>query len=134
MGAAIAISGWLLGRRPFGQIRWLPEQARIPTYSLLLLIITLSYLARWILGNASALHAPRTRARRFYLAHVLAAVIAALVVPLAFAYGWYVRPRPYEIIPIWGIGLLLASSAYPRGHELNGFPDPIAGAAESHTS
>src|SRR4051812_47683629 len=88
VGAAIAASGWILGRRDGGALLWDPVTAsRIAGVGLVALLVASRVLVRVYAGR-SALRDPSTRAGRFARMHVAAAVVGGLAVPLGFVYGW----------------------------------------------
>lgn len=53
----------------------------------------------------------------FFRGRVIAAVLAALAVPLGLAHGLLVRPDLREIAPFWVTALVLGFLAYPRRNE-----------------
>jgi hypothetical protein len=132
VGLTIAVSGWLLrGRQPEA-----PAQTERLVHQVLTLgwlgLGVLSFLMRRIMGRRAALSDPSYRERRFFRAHVLPAIAAALIVPLGLLHGWLSDPRLEAVIPFWVVPLALGFLALPRASELEGFDRPIsdAGAAE----
>jgi hypothetical protein len=126
IGLSIAVSGWVLRARAAG------ERQRQPTKILdrgltvgLLVTGTASYLSRRIMGRRSALDDPSRRERRFFWAHLVPAILAALAAPLGLAYGWFVDPSLGAVIPFWVVPLALGFLALPREHELADFERPI---------
>ena len=83
-----------------------------------------------MLGRRSRLRDPRQRGARFFLGHVVPAVVGALAAPLGLVHGWLISPRLEAILPFWVVALLLGILAYPRGRELEGFDQPMAPAGE----
>lgn len=125
VGLGIGLSGFLLGRRERGA--WLlppPESERV-AYGSLLILGFASLFTRRVLGSRAGLREPTTRAARFYRGHVLGAAIAAVAIPLGFAYGWFVRPRLDGVWPFWVVALALTTLALPREVELDGFDRPL---------
>jgi hypothetical protein len=137
-GLGIAISGWLL--------RWHERRALFPGAHPQLrqgLIVGLfgvavaSYVVRRVMTRRGALHDPKQRAARFYRGHVLAAVLAALAVPLGLVYGWIDRPRLDTVGPFWVVTIALGLLALPRAYEMEGFDsdvaDSVPGTSESNS-
>lgn len=125
VGAAIAASGWVLGRRDGGALLWNPVSAsRIAGVGLVALLVASRVLVRVGAGR-SALRDPTTRAGKFARMHVAAAVVGGLAVPLGFAYGWAIQPRIEAVAPFWVIALASGFLALPREHELADFDEPI---------
>jgi hypothetical protein len=125
VGAGIAASGWLLGRMDRGAELWDPVVAwRIAAGVLIALFAASWWLIRVGSGRASLLD-PAHRASRFARAHVAAAIVGGLAVPLGFAYGWAIQPRIEAVSPFWVVALASGFLALPRGHELAGFDSPI---------
>jgi hypothetical protein len=130
-GLGIAISGGLLRWRDRWALFRGPEAVRRGLLATLLGLAVCSYVARRVLCGREALRDPTTRAERFFRGHVIAAAIAALAVPLGLVYGWLDRPRLDAVGPFWVAALALGFLALPRGHELEGFDEPMAAAPES---
>ncbi|CAN5812923.1 hypothetical protein BH23PLA1_BH23PLA1_31860 [soil metagenome] len=125
IGIGIALSGWLLSRRDFGLALWPADVARNRALLSLIGILVASSVTRQLLSSRMALQNPFRRARRFYWAHVLGAVIGALAVPLGFAYGWAIRPRLDGVGPFWAVALAMGVLSLPRAHALEGFDQPM---------
>ncbi|MBX6315268.1 MAG: hypothetical protein IRY99_20510 [Isosphaeraceae bacterium] len=125
-GVGIALSGLMLGRRDRGLTDWPPAAARPWAYGALLVVVVASHLVRRLGASRSALRDPATRATRFIRAHVAAAVVALLAVPLGFAYGLAVEPELPAVLPFWVAALALGFLALPRDVELEGFDAPMA--------
>ena len=125
VGAGIAVSGWVLGRRDRGALLWDPDMARRVSIVVLLALLVASRLMLRTGSTRAALRDPGLRARRFYRSHVAAAVVGALAVPLGFFYGWAIKPRLEDISPYWVVALATGFLALPRSHELAGFDEPI---------
>ncbi len=89
------------------------------------MLVVIGYLVRRIGTRRSALRAPASRASRFYRAHVAAALMGSLAVPLGLLHGWAVRPQLEAVAPYWVAALALGFLALPRAHELEGFDDPM---------
>ncbi len=126
VGAGIAASGWILGRhRPDGPPPWgMPRTQRLATLAVVAMV-ALGYLVLRVGSGRLALLDPATRASRFRGARVATAAVGALAVPLGFAYGWLADPRLEALAPYWVAALGLGFLALPRGHELDGFDEPI---------
>ncbi len=122
----IALSGLLLRWRD----QWAPvhvsETVRRGMLFALFAIICGSLMARRIIGGRPALHDPGQRATRFFRAHLLSALIAALASPLGLVYAWTTRPLFKEIAPFWSVALALGFLALPRASELEGFDVPLS--------
>ena len=119
-GMGIAASGWLLRWRDRWALSRLPNSVGQGMLAGLLVLAVSSYVVRRAVSGRSAL---RDKASRFYLGHVVAAVLASLAVPLGLAYGWFVRPRLDVVGPFWVVALTLGFLALPRAHILEGL-DP----------
>jgi hypothetical protein len=126
VGAGIAVSGLVLRWRDRHALHRAPDLARQGMLGALLVLVVASYLIRRIAARRSALRAPEGRCRRFYWAHVLAALMGAVAIPLGLAYGWTVRPRLDAVAPFWVAALALGFLALPRAYELEGFDEPPA--------
>jgi hypothetical protein len=123
-GLGIAASGFLLRWRDRGALFRAHDQVRQGMLGGLLILVAASYLARRVLGSRSALLDPARRARRFFRAHVISALIGSLAVPLGLAYGWTVRPRLDAVAPFWVAALALGFLALPRASELDDLDVP----------
>jgi hypothetical protein len=132
-GLMIAVSGWLLRLRA-GAFDRPAQPTRLLHQGLmtaLAVVAASSYLARRLLGRRAALRDPSRRARTFFRAHVLPALIAALAAPLGLAYGWFLAPSLESVIPFWVVALALGFLSLPRVAELADFDQtmPHAGAS-----
>ncbi len=128
VGAAIAASGLILGRHEAaGPPPWDGDRTRRAAMAVLFGLVAFAYLILRVGSGREALRDPTARASRFARARVAAAAIAASAVPLGFAYGWFADPRLEALAPFWVAALGLGFLALPRGHELDGFDEPIAG-------
>jgi hypothetical protein len=87
----------------------------------LFLLVVASFLSKRVIASRRALRDPARRAARFFRAHVLAAALGALAIPLGLVYGWIVRPRLDGVAPFWVAALALGFLALPRAHELDDF-------------
>jgi hypothetical protein len=125
VGAGIAVSGWVLGRHDRGAFVWDPVLARRISVVILLLLLVASQLVLRIGSGRSALRDPSRRAVRFVRAHLAAAIVGGLAVPLGFAYGWAIQPRLEAVAPFWVVALASGFLAIPRHHELADFDTPI---------
>jgi hypothetical protein len=133
VGLSIAVSGWLLRVR--GQT-WQPWPAKTLSDSLYVALIALaagSYIARRVLGARVMRAESGRRHHLFYWSHVGPALIAAVAIPLGFAYGWLVVPRLQAVIPFWAIAFALGFLSLPRKSELADLerPDSNGGAVAS---
>jgi hypothetical protein len=126
-GIGLAVSGVLLRWRDRGALFRASDATRRTLLGALFALVVASYLTRRIVGRRSSLRDPGPRARRFFRAHVVAAAIGALAIPLGFTYGWMVRPRLDGVAPFWVAALALGFLSLPRAAELEDFDDPIAG-------
>jgi hypothetical protein len=130
-GVAIAVSGLLLRWRGGWATPSASETLRQSLLIALVIVVVVSYAARRVLAGWEALREPSTRAKRFFLGHVVAAAVAALTVPLGLAFGWFVRPTLDAVAPFWVAALALGFLALPRASELDGFDKPLPGPATS---
>ena len=133
VGAGIAVSGWLLGRMDRGAMLWNPVTAWRIAAGVLVALFAASWLLIRVGSGRASLHDPASRATRFTRAHILAAIIGGLAVPLGFAYGWAIQPKIEAVSPFWVVALASGFLALPRGHELTGFEQPIPD-ADPHPS
>jgi uncharacterized membrane protein YedE/YeeE len=118
VGLSIAVSGWLLRGRARD---WQPRPAKNLSDSLYVALIALaatSYIARRYIGARAARAQAGRRDQFFYWSHVGPALIAAVAVPLGFAYGWLVAPRLDAVIPFWAVPFALGCLSLPRKREL----------------
>src|SRR5262245_9772425 len=86
-GFGIALSGYLLRRPDIGTLFRAPDVVRQLLLEALMVLAVGSYLWRRVWSSRGSLRDPVRRARRFYLAHVIAAVFASFAIPLGFIYG-----------------------------------------------
>jgi hypothetical protein len=107
--------GWAVSSATVGQRRMLLGG--------LFILTVMSYASRRILVVRSRLGEAAGRANRLYWAHITAAVIASLAVPLGLAYGWFVRPRLDAVAPFWIAALALGFLAMPRSIDFEDLPD-----------
>ena len=126
VAVGIALSGLILRWRDRGAAMRAPEGLRQGLLACLFGLAVVSYATRRIGLAREALRNPDQRAGRFHRAHVLAAAIGALAVPLGLVYGWMVRPRLDAVSPFWVAALALGFLALPRAAELEGFDLPIS--------
>jgi hypothetical protein len=134
MGLMIAISGWLFRARGARENDAGPQSMRILHRGLMTALLALgvsSFLARRLLGRQFRLGDPAQRQRRFFRAHVVPALLAALVTPLGLVYGWFVAARLDAVIAFWVVPLALGAWCMPREHEIADLDRilPDAGAA-----
>lgn len=125
VGLGIAVSGWVLRSRTQGVAPWSVATVRRVILSGLLAMVVASYATRRIGSSREALRDPETRLARFHRAHLLAASIAALAVPLGFAYGCAVDPILPAVAPFWVAALTLGFLSLPRRSTLDDFDDPL---------
>jgi hypothetical protein len=130
VGLGIAASGLLLRWRDRWALVRGPEWLRQALLGALLAVVVVSYATRRRLTGREVLRDPAARCARFHRGHLLAAVAAALAIPLGLAYGWFIRPRIDAVAPFWIAALALGLLALPRSVELEGFDEP-AGRSES---
>ena len=131
VGLGIAVSGVVLRYRDHSALFRAPDSLRRGMLGGLLALVVASYLGRRILGRRSALRDPAGRASRFFRAHVIAASVGALAIPLGLAYGWMVRPRLDGVAPFWVAALALGFLALPRASELEDLDPPVPHAGPS---
>jgi hypothetical protein len=124
-GLAMAIGGWILARRDRGALFVPPTVARYVFYVTLLGLVVTSETMRRILGSRAALNDPKTRAERFLRAHLTAAAIGALAMPLGFAFGYAIEPQIKAVVPFWVTAMLLGFLALPRSEELMDYSEPM---------
>lgn len=125
VGAGIAVSGWVLGRRDRGALVLDPIMTRRASIVLVVLILAASRLVLRRGSSRAALADPATRGRRFFRSHLASAVVGAVAVPLGFAYGWAIKPKLEDISPFWVVALATGFLALPRSHELADFDEPM---------
>jgi hypothetical protein len=128
VGIGIAASGFFLAGRERGALDPTSDLARLLVRADrldLLALIVVGYVARRIGTRRSALSDPAQRASRFSRAHVVAAMLGALAVPLGLLHGWAIRPQLEAVAPYWVAALALGSLSLPRAAELEGFDDPM---------
>lgn len=130
VGAGIALSGLILRWRDRAAAWRAPDGLRQALIAGLIAILVVSHLARRIGASRSALREPAGRSSRFYRAHVLAAAIGALAVPLGLAFGWAIRPRLDAVAPFWIAALALGFLALPKAAELEDLDPPTTGPGE----
>jgi hypothetical protein len=129
-GTGIAVSGWLLRWRDRSDLLRAEDTGLRRAFQAALLVLAVaSYAAPRLLAGRSALRDPEGRSQRFRRAHVLAAAIGALAVPLGLGYGWITAPRLDVVGPFWVVALALGSLAIPRAHELEGLDGPSSNGA-----
>ncbi len=121
VGAGIAASGLLLRWRDRSALSRASDGFRQALLGGLLVLVVTSYLCGRIGASRSSLRDPARRAARFFRAHVLAATVGALAIPLGLLFGWTVRPRLDAVAPFWVAALALEFLALPRSHELTEF-------------
>ena len=126
VGVGIAVSGWLLRWRDRGAVPR-PTQAPGDAWAPARSWWSPATCAAGS-GPAGRHRATRPTVRAVLPAHVLAALVGALAIPLGLVYGWTVRPRLDAVAPFWVAGLRLGLLALPRALELEGFesrlPEP----------
>jgi hypothetical protein len=120
-GVGIAASGLLLRWRDGWAVFTATDVQRRGLMAALFVVTVMSYASRRILVSRSGFGEPADRPSRLYQAHLTAALIAALAVPLGLAYGWFVRPRLDAVAPFWVAALALGFLALPRARD---FCDP----------
>jgi hypothetical protein len=121
--AGIATSSFLLRWRD----GWAPFNASVTQRRALmaaLFVLTIvSYATRRVLIYQLRFGDPVSRPSRFFRAHVLAASLGTLAVPLGLAYGWLVRPRLDAVAPFWVVALALGFLAMPRARDFERLSD-----------
>jgi hypothetical protein len=127
VSAGIAATGLLLRWRDRGALFRAQGLARQVMLGALFVLVVASFLCRRILARRSSLRDPSSRCARFLRAHVLAASVGALAIPLGLVYGWTVRPRFDAVAPFWVAALALGVLALPRSVALEGLDEPGEG-------
>ncbi len=121
VGSGIAVSGLVLGRHEaVGPLPWDGPKTQRAAFLILIGLIALAYMILRVGSNRDALRDPIARAGRFTRSRVTASAVAALAIPLGFAYGWFADPRLEALAPFWVAALGMGFLAIPRGHELDG--------------
>ena len=126
VGGGIAVSGLLLRWRDRSALSRASDGFRLAMLCGLFVVVIASYLCSRIGASRSSLRNPESRAARFFRAHVLAALVGALAIPLGLVFGWTIRPRLDAVAPFWVAALALGFLALPRAHELDGIRHPVA--------
>ncbi|MFO0959771.1 MAG: hypothetical protein U0800_20435 [Isosphaeraceae bacterium] len=125
VGLGIAATGFVLRSRERDPWLFAPRDIDRWAYGGLIAVALMSLAARRSLASRDRLRDPAHRAGRFYRAHLAAALIGALAIPMGFAYGWWILPRLDGVGPFWVVALAAGAMAYPRAHELTDFEEPI---------
>jgi hypothetical protein len=126
VGAGIAASGWVLGHHdPDAVLPWGLLKTRQMALGVLVGLVAVAYAILRIVAGRDALRDPARRASKFYKGRVAASSVAALAIPLGFAYGWFVDPRLEALAPFWVAALAIGFLALPRGPELDDFDEPM---------
>jgi hypothetical protein len=124
VGGGIAASGWILGRHdPDVALPWGTLRTQQVGLGALAGLVVASYATLRLLNSRDALRNSEKRFSRFYRGRVAASMIAAVAIPLGFAYGWYVDARLQAVAPFWVAALAIGLLAMPRGRELDGFEE-----------
>jgi hypothetical protein len=131
VSCGIGASGLLLRWRDRNALLRASDSTRQALLGTLFVLVIASFLWKRVGAGRSALRDPSSRAARFFRAHVIAASLGALAIPLGLVYGWIVRPRLDGVAPFWVAALALGFLALPRAHELEGFEAPML---ETHRS
>ena len=126
VGLFVALSGALLRGRGGPDVPAEMNRRSQPFHIGLLVIFVVSTFVRRSLGLRSRLRDPQHRARKFYWAHVIPAMLGGLAAPLGLFHGIAVSGRLQAILPFWITALVLGVLAYPRGRELEGLGAPMA--------
>jgi hypothetical protein len=128
IGLGIAVGGLVLRWRDREATWRVGDGPRHAMLAALFVLLFTSFAVRRAGTSRALLRDPSRRTARFYRAHVVSALIAALAVPLGLAYGWFVRPRLDAVGPFWIAALALGLLALPRSPLLEGFdqrlPEP----------
>jgi hypothetical protein len=125
ISCGIAVSGLLLRWRDRTALVRASDGVRQGLLAGLLVLAVASFICGRVGAGRARLRDPLQRAVRFFRAHVLAAALGGLAIPLGLVYGWMVRPRLDAVAPFWVAALALGFLAIPRIHELEGFDAPI---------
>ena len=120
---AVAVSSLLLRWRDGWALFHAPASLRRGLLASLFILTMVGYAARRVLIYQTRFGDPATRPSRFLKAHVVAAVIGSLAVPLGVAYGWFVRPRLDAVAPFWVVAFALGFLALPRARDLEPISD-----------
>jgi hypothetical protein len=121
IGLMIAISGWLLRLRGTDANDEGPQSTKILHRGLATALFVLgvtSFLSRRLMSRRFRRGDPERRDRRFFWAHVVPAILAALIAPLGLVEGWFVAARLDAIIPFWVVPLALGFWFMPREYEI----------------
>jgi hypothetical protein len=125
VACGIGASGLILRWRDRTALLRASDGTRQALLGALLVLVAASFVAKRAGAGRRALRDPSRRAARFFRAHLLAAALEALAIPLGLVYGWFVRPRLDGVAPFWVAALALGFLALPRAHELDGFDAPM---------
>jgi hypothetical protein len=126
VGVIVALTGLLLRGRAGGAWRPVPDRWDQAMYLGLILIFVASTVTRRALGRRARLRDPLRRCERFFREHLLPALVGSVAAPLGLVHGWLISPRLEAVLPFWITALVLGILAYPRGHELEGYDEPMA--------
>jgi len=125
IAAGIALSGFLLRQRDQNAVKRGPAELGQALLGALFVVVVASYATRRFGASRARLHAPETRADRFYRAHLGSAILGGLATGLGLCYGWWIRPWLDAVSPFWVASLALGFLALPRAELLRGFELPL---------
>jgi hypothetical protein len=125
-GIGIAITGYLLRRPDVGALFRAPLIVEQALFGALLSVVVLSYVVLRTGTRRSLLRNPRHRAARLFRAHVLAAGIGFLAIPLGLLYGWFIDADLSKMAGFWIAALGCGAMSLPRAVELEGFDQPLS--------
>src|SRR5438552_1305929 len=93
VGTVVALTGILLRPRAAGFLDPVPDRLSEIIFLGLFIVFVASTVTRRTLGRRDRLRDPLRRNERFFLGHVLPAVVGAMAAPLGLAHGWLISPR-----------------------------------------
>ena len=100
-------------------------------FGALFVVFAVGVLVLRTLGSRDRLAEPATRASRFFRAHLAAAAVGWVAMPLGLIFGLTVEASLRGIAPFWLAAMILGKLAYPRAIELGDFDEPLPTGPES---
>jgi len=108
-----------------------PERMHKGLFGSLFVVFAVGVMILRTLGSRDRLAEPGARASRFFRAHLIAAAVGWLAMPLGLIFGLTVEPSLRGVAPFWLAAMILGKLAYPRAIELGDFDEPLPTGPES---